>query len=39
MLNNESEKVIMLIWFGPGLHFQVGLSPLLTIILERVVSI
>ncbi len=38
MLNNEGEKLIMQIWFGHGLHFQVGLSPLLTIILERIAA-
>lgn len=38
MLNNDSEKLIMLIWFGHGLHFQVGLSPLLTVILEKIAA-
>lgn len=38
MLNNELEKQIMLIWFGHGLHSQVGLSRLLTVILERMVA-
>lgn len=38
MLNNELEKLIMLIWFGRGLRSQVGLSRLLTAILERMVA-
>lgn len=37
-LNNESEKLIMLIWFGHGPHFQVGLFPLLTIIPGMIVA-